>query len=254
MTDKLKHLCNIYFAQNGKGIILFMFITSIYTGYRIIGAKLSTANVFEFMLEMLSDFHLIIFVLLPIFGFCIFSTLSSRKTMEIIRYRSFQEYFFIRLIPSIIFAFLFVVIILGFSLIFSLILNFSTRMEPTGYFDNTTIGAILSDSSNAILNTLMFTALYLFIGLIFIALIVSFLFYLIPKKTLLLIVAIEYILSVLAVQWGYDEIFPYIFLNNYTILHNAINNNCAFIQTAIIFITVAFVTIVTKKRWGCSDL
>lgn len=254
MMAKLKHLCNIYFAQNSKKIILFMFITSIYTGYRIMGAKLSNTSVLEFMLEMLSDFHLIIFVILPIFGFCVFSTLSSRKTMEIIRYRSFQEYFFIGLIPSIIFAFLFVVIILGFSLIFSFTLNFSTIMQPTGYFDNTIIGAILSDSSNAILNVLLYTSLYLFIGLIFIALTVSFLFYLIPKKILLLIVAFEYILSVLAVQWGYDEIFPYIFLNNYTILHNAINNNCAFIQTTIIFITVAFVAIATKRRWGCSDL
>ncbi|MBO5066060.1 MAG: hypothetical protein J6D06_08110 [Clostridia bacterium] len=251
---KLKHLCNIYFAQNSKIIILFMFITSIYTGYRIMGAKLSAANVFEFMLEMLSDFHLIIFVLLPIFGFCVFSTLSSHKTMEIIRYRCFQEYFFIELVPSIIFAFLFVVIILGFSLIFSLALNFSAIMQPTGYFDNTSIGAILSNSPNAILNALLCTSLYLFIGLIFIAITVKFLFYLIPKKALLLIVALEYILSVLAVQWNYDEIFPYIFLNNYTILHNAINNNCSFIQTTIIFITVAFVVIATKKRWGCSDL
>lgn len=254
MMVKLKHLCNIYFAQNSKKIILFMFITSIYTGYKIMGAKLSNSSVLEFMLEMLSDFHLIIFVILPIFGFCVFSALSSRKTMEIIRYKSFYEYFFFGLIPSIILAFLFIVIISGFSLIFSLTLKFSTIIQPTDYFDNTIIGVILSDSSNTILNTLLYTSLYLFIGLIFIAITVSFLFYIIPKKILLLIVALEYILSVLAVQWGYDEIFPYIFLNNYTILHNAIHNNCAFIQTTIIFITIAFVAIATKKRWGCSDL
>ena len=247
---KLKHLCNIYFAQNSKKIILFMFITSIYTGYKIMGAKLSNSSVLEFMLEMLSDFHLIIFVILPIFGFCVFSALSSRKTMEIIRYKSFYEYFFIGLIPSIILAFLFIVIISGFSLIFSLTLKFSTIIQPTDYFDNTIIGVILSDSSNTILNTLLYTSLYLFIGLIFIAITVSFLFYIIPKKILLLIVALEYILSVLAVQWGYDEIFPYIFLNNYTILHNAIHNNCAFIQTTIIFITIAFVAIATKKDGG----
>ncbi len=231
-----------------------MFITSIYTGYKTINANLSGANIFEFMLEMLSDFHLIIFVILPIFGFCVLSTLSSQKALEIIRYRNFQEYFFICLIPSFVFAFLFIIIILGFSFIFSLILNFQTTIQPTGYFNSTIIETVLSDSSMNIPNALLFTSLYLFVGLNFIALTINFLYYCISKKLLLLIVVFEYLLSVLAVQWDYDEIFPYIFLNNFIIFHNAINNSCVSIQSLIIFITAIFVILATKKRWGCSDL
>lgn len=254
MMTNLKHLCKIYFAQNSKKMILFIFITSIYTGYRIMGAKLSGASVLEFMLEMLSDFHLITFVILPIFGFCVFSSLSSHKTMETIRYSNFQKYFIIGLIPSIIFAFLFIVIVLAFSFVFSLALNFPTIIQQTGYFDGTIIRLILSESPNAVWKALLYSSSYLFIGLVFIALSISFLFYIILKKMLLLIVTLEYILSVLAVQWGYDEIFPYIFLNNYMILYNAINNNCIFIQTLIISVFSIFVLVATRKRWGCSNL
>ena len=63
-----------------------------------------------------------------------------------------------------------------------------------------------------------------------------------------------YILTVFGVQWSVDKFFPYIFLNNYTIIYDALYNNCLFVQILIILIVFIFIAIATKKRWGCSDL
>ena len=91
---KNNFIYNKYFSLNIKKIVFFVFITSVYTGYKIGGAKLSKISVLEFMTEMITDYYLVVFIIFPILGMCIFSTFFPNMAVEVIRYKSFRAYFF----------------------------------------------------------------------------------------------------------------------------------------------------------------
>ncbi len=251
---KLNYICSKYFLINIKKIVFFMFVTSVYTGYNIGKAKLSEAGILEFMTEMITDFYLIVFVIFPLFGLCLFSTLFSHGSEELIRHKSFRAYFFTGMIPISIFSFLFVLIPSIFSFAYALILRFPSSIQPTGYLDDVAAVRLFSNSEYSVLFAFLCAALYLFFGLVFIAAAASFLYYAVSKRILFFIVGTEYVLTVLAVQRHFDEAFPYIFLNNYTIISDAVNNNCLLAQLVIMLIACVLIAAATKKRWGCSDL
>lgn len=251
---KNNFIYNKYFSLNIKKIVFFVFITSVYTGYKIGGAKLSKISVLEFMTEMITDYYLVVFIIFPILGMCIFSTFFPNMAVEVIRYKSFRAYFFVSIIPLIILSFLLVLIPSVFSFLYSFILDFPATIQPTSYFDDIGIARICLNSEYSVLFTFLCAALYLFVGMNFIAITICFLYYVFSKRKLLFVIGAAYILTVFGVQWSVDKFFPYIFLNNYTIIYDALYNNCLFVQILIILIVFIFIAIATKKRWGCSDL
>lgn len=139
-----------------------MFVTSVYTGYNIGKAKLSEAGILEFMTEMITDFYLIVFVIFPLFGLCLFSTLFSHGSEELIRHKSFRAYFFTGMIPISIFSFLFVLIPSIFSFAYALILRFPSSIQPTGYLDDVAAVRLFSNSEYSVLFAFLCAALYLF--------------------------------------------------------------------------------------------
>src|SRR5699024_12040218 len=64
------------------------------------------------------------------------------------------------------------------------------------------------------------TVLYLFVGLVFLSIILRSLFYLFGRKTALFWTAILYLGSIVKIQGGADNMFSYLFLCNYLSLLN----------------------------------
>lgn len=236
----IKERIQLEIKKHNKKIVLFMFILSIYYGSSIYVSKSAEINIVDFVSYSLTDFHIIIFVLIPLFLSCIVSFRAySNMSTVLIRHKSFLVYYFCEAVPIIIvaaiFTFLLVIIPFAFSILAGL--PFASQNSK---FD--------------CLNKIVYPITYLYLGLVFISEIIYFLKYIETKKTVLTLIIIEYMLSVIAVQWNIDKYFPYIFMNNYLIFNSEINKMQLFLQLLFIAI-ISFLTIfIIKKRWRCADL
>lgn len=238
MMYNIKERITIGILNQGKKIAVYMFILSIYLGASILSAKNDGQNVFDITEKALKDFHIIIFVLLPLFLLCVVPFRDYINKTILIRHKSFFTYYLCEIIPILIIAAIFVFLLFFESFLLASISGlFLSKNEGNNF-----IGGILRPS------------IFLYFGLAFLSVIIQFLKYRVTKNAVLLIVIITYMLSVVAVQWNIDEILPYVFLNNYLVYDENFDNLQLTIQLLIMVIISSLTCITIKKHWKCSNL
>lgn len=234
-----------------KKLILMLCVYSLYISFVLNNSITHDMGFWEFVLFMITDFRLITFCLLPLYGFYIFSSASKIEIPQIIRFKSFNKYFVSSIVPDAVFSFLYASAPLFISLFLSLIFR---KSYSSAQLSNEFLTHIVAYFNDSVILTIIISTFYLFFGLMLLSVVIKFLLFIIPRKIVTVSCLAVYLLTVLSVQWNIDSVFPYVFLNNYIILIDAVRNNCLFINSFISVIIFALIFVATKKRWGCSDI
>lgn len=210
----------------GKIMWIVIVVFSVYSLMLANAARIQEIDYWEFVLIAVSDHYYVLYFMVPCF---IFSLLKQRKDdddLTLIRMRNYSRYFAIvqmstLLMNSIVFVLLhfLIVMIIGVGLdnrdVFTAVLADSFLTESLNGYRN----VFLTPCPSALLSGLYMVAGYLFLGVLVRTIQIFFL----PRITLLFI-SIGYLTMIFSLFTNMDIVFPYIFLNNYILLHHGINS------------------------------
>lgn len=243
---------------NWKKIFFALLIFCFITGSNLQLASHYKITTWEFVLLGVTDQYYLMFCALPIYIWLNFSYFSKRSALILVRYRWFYAYFISNLVPVIVFTVIFAI---GPS-ICALLIGAISGLPLSGGFSealtqDTVNGAIIQLFHlhfDSVPLAVVCTTLYFLFGLLFLSFILQYLLTVCSKKVSFAIVIVGYMLAVFAVQKGIDEVFPYLFFNNYFILPHTLSHNCTWICLIVAVLVVAILMFLLRKRWGCKNL
>lgn len=243
---------------NWKKIFFALLVFCFITGSNLQLALYYEITTWEFVLLPITDQYYLMFCAFPIYAWFNFSYFSQRSSLILVRYHWFCTYFISNLVPVVAFTVIFAI---GPSICALLIGAISGLPLSVGFSE-----ALTQDTVNGAMIRLFHlhfdsvplavvcTTLYFLLGLLFLAFILQYLLTVRSKKASFAIVIVGYMLSVFAVQKGVDEVFPYLFFNNYFILLSALSRNCAWVCLIIIVLVIILLVFLLRKRRGCKNL
>lgn len=205
-------------------------------------AKILEINCWEYMILLLTDHYYILYFFFITYIFFQLKIMFVKYDLILIRSTKFINVFVKYFLSNIIFILIYILahsliaFILGWLFLprkntFSSILftnnKFSEIMDALQYNFASPLQALL-----AILG-------FMAIGLIFISLLLNYSSIILNKKITIYIILILYIGTILALKTQLDNTIPYLFLNNYFILHHALAKKLV-LKILFIIILVSF--------------
>lgn len=239
--------------EHWRKVVILLCGFGIFCGSNLQAAQHAGLSVLEFTLISVSSQHFLMFFLLPLYLYFLVSMLSTRSLMAICRYRFFHTYFLDEMVPIIIFTFIYSLLPMFFALIVGLVAGLPTVIDNRAtiiqYQSYARMLHIYQNTFQSLFVATLSTVLYLFVGLVFLSIILRSLFYLFGRKTALFWTAILYLGSIVKIQGGADNMFSYLFLCNYLSLLNALVDNTQIVSLIMMLTISAICIFLMRKRW-----
>lgn len=235
-----------------KKILFIVLIFSLYAGYLkglVYGLNITY---WEFVIYVISDHYYFLYFLVVTYIFLLFHTFKQANELIQIRSRRYINYFMAQIVSLLVISTLYVLIHvlvvaivgLGLSLENSFTdlvidVNSFVVVEYKKYFSSPLIGSII-------------VSLYLIFGLTFLGATLLFLKQLFSTKTVIFSILSLYFFMLLSIRTDIDAAIPFIFLNNYIVLHHAFdvleNFYFLFILTEIVLIGI--MCLLVQRYWS----
>lgn len=214
---------NIDQLLSGK-LLPIILVYSLYMAY--LRRELSGINInySEFVLLSLTDHYYLLHFLILYFTFFIFSLVKKDETMIWIRSDTFLRYFlsqaisFFSLSSIIVLLHLFIALSAGFGL--RVENKFSAVFPPQN--TTATLLDMLEQNYRTPAFSLCILIVFMIIGLTFLGIIISFLNTFLTYRSVVICIIFLYSLMLLSIRSELDTIIPYVFINNYIILHHSL--------------------------------
>lgn len=226
-------------------IILFSFYVSTYisTGYQL------ELTAIEFMILLITDHYYILYIFLALYIFAANNVKKKQRALVMMRCKNYLYFWLQELLNSVLLAIfmvsihLFTIGMVGF-LLFPATFEFRGIPSPELPLD------VYRETFSAPIITLAIVSLFLIMGLIFFTIIIRWIEHYISQRSIHIVTWTIYLTGVIGLQMGWDEYFPYLFINNYLVLHHAIAKNALFNILIVQFLVVGLVLYCVKNGKG----
>jgi hypothetical protein len=233
-----------------------MFVLLIYVLYTFYLKKIAISHhltYFEFTINALTDHYYILYCMIISYIFLLININNSNEECVWIRSGTFFNYFLSKaaavVVNSIVFVFLHILItlLMGFGLVFE---NKYTFLESNNLFILDKLERIFSTPLEAIFPIIG----YMIGGLTLLGTILLFIRHFLKPGYVIGVIVVLYLMMLIGLRSDFDAELPYLFLNNYVILHHAL---AAAEERFYVFIFLGLLYIVfmlwfTKKYWSNS--
>ncbi|MGV8149894.1 MAG: hypothetical protein ACLKAN_12915 [Alkaliphilus sp.] len=232
-------------------IWLVVIVFSVFTLSTLQSARILDSSYLEFILTALSEHYYIIYFMVPIYVAFVFMLLNSDNCAILIRSKRYINYFLSQVISLLVissifvFTHLFIAIILGYGLRFDNVFTLNGNCPFHEVF------LAYSNVFKTPLVTLFVIVIYWVTGLTFIGIMLLVLNHYLNKKLALTVIGASYLLMMAGLRSNIDDKIPFIFINNYVILHHAIavlgSNYYYMFASKLVIISAALLLV--KKYW-----
>lgn len=239
-----------------KKIIFALCVFCFFSASSMQGISSFYGTLGDFILISITDKHYLIFCLLPIYIWFLFSTFSRQSSLATIRYRACYICFLSELIPIVIFTSLLVLGPVVCSAIIGLVAGFPISSQLSHELMESFYGDVLKlylGQFHSYTLSIIATILYLFAGLCFLAILLKYMCYPLSSKVVLIITILFYISALYAIQRGIDVYVPYLFFSSYLFLAQALVGKCAWLCSIVMIIVSVVCVLLVKKRVGCKN-
>lgn len=228
-------------------------VTKFWAGFLILLSILCLAkrqqyegNGSVFVLMVLTDHYLIIFLMTPVFLHCISQIYREPHMVELIRVRKFYRVILAKWMAVVIFSVLFVVSIITVASLMTIGLDFHSNWVGTISNDlKTYLMETFRSPKDGIVLTMSFTILgYSFVGCTF----VTAAHYFSRKGTYAIVVA-SYLVMIISFKMPWMDILKQISMSRIIILHHNFTGSFTWQETLFIMITGILLQIVIMKKW-----
>jgi len=235
-----------------KWIYIMIFIFSM-VGLKLLqSAKVANITYWEFIISAMTNHYYILYFMIIFYLFSIFKIIEDYNEIILIRRKKYIDYFIAQVISLLLISTIFVLIHLLIVTIMGYGLDMNNRfiMNVNYYNYNEVIGAYSMYFKSPILSVVSITV-YMILGLTFMGTVLMFFNHFLGKKLVVLCMIFMYILMLISLRTDVDKFLPFLFMNNYIILHHALaalEKNFYFMIISEIFISV-FMLFIVKNFW-----
>lgn len=252
MTSLIKNNIHHFFS---KGIWIVLLTFSVYAVYLKGIAIQFNLTFFEFSILALTDHYYILYFLILSFLYFLYKFAESNKKIEdmiLMRSKRFVTYFLTQVLSLLIISSLFVFLHVMISIVIGIGLRFENVFTTVPVDINTLITSEFERFFPTPLVSLFFIYLHMVLGLTLLGTLFIFLRQFLHPKVVIACIIVSYILMLLSIRSEVDSIVPFLFLNNYIVLHHAfvtLGENYYLLFIAELLLMVCMVMVI-KRYWN----
>lgn len=235
-----------------KKIWIIAFTFSIVGVSLLQDAKVANLTYWEFIIAAITDHYYILYFMVIFYLFSISKIIQDYNKVILIRIEKYIDYFVAQVISlffiSIIFVFIhiFIVAIIGYGLNID-----NTFTMNTSYYNYNEVIGFYSTYFNTPILAITFVVVYMILGLTFIGIVLMIVNHFFDKRLVIIYMIVMYILMLISLRTDMDKFVPFLFMNNYVILHHALaslgKNFYVMILSEIFF--TGCILFILKKYW-----
>jgi hypothetical protein len=231
-----------------------MFVLLIYVLYTYYLKNIAISHhltYWEFLINALTDHYYILYCMTISFIFLLFGINNSDEECVWIRSRTFFNYFLSKVVAVVVNSILFVLLHVFIAVLMGFGLNIKNRytfLESNNLFIFDKLERVFSTPIEAIFPVVG----YMICGLTLLGTILIFMRNFLKPGYVIGVIVVVYLMMLVGLRSDLDSELPYLFLNNYIILHHAL---AAAEERFYIFISLGllymlFILWFTKKYWS----
>ncbi|MGE7924406.1 hypothetical protein ACQKND_14575 [Viridibacillus arvi] len=227
-----------------KAILLLVAIFSLTA---VADRKTYQGNFSLYVLHLITDHYVIIFIMTPVFFLCVSKLYSKPNMVELIRMKKFYRFILTKWLATTLFSFMFVGIIAMISITVSIGLplrndwnNSSLDADMMKYYIST-----FSNPLQGVLYTVLFlVAGYSFIGCTFVTMAHFF-----SRKATYFCIGFLYIIMILSIKVSWVGNIPFVTINRYIVLHHNFTGDYVLWVTIMAMVILSFLQIFSILRF-----
>jgi hypothetical protein len=224
-----------------------LLLVAIFSLTAIADRETYQGNFSLFVLHLITDHYVIIFIMTPFFFLCVSKLYSKPIMVELIRMKKFYRFMLTKWLAITLFSFLFVGIIAAISITVSIGLplrndwnNSSMDADMMQYYMST-----FSNPLQGVSYTLLFlVAGYSFIGCTFVTMAHFF-----SRKATYFCIVFLYIIMILAIKVSWVGNVPFVTINRYIVLHHNFTGDYSLWWTIIAMVIISFLQVFSILRF-----
>lgn len=205
----------------------------------------------EYVLLAMTNHYYLLYFLFIAFLLIILNFSENETELCLVRSRSYANFFMLKVLALAEFSIVYVMLHLIVILVIGL-LNlpgdnaFTLINECTS---NSDLLILYSEHFMTPAHTLLAIVGYMILGLTFISILIHSITKFTDRKVSIVIIIIMYISMIFALNKGTDYFMPYVYFNNYFILHHALIKGITMQLIGIIVVVSLLVFYAVKKKW-----
>lgn len=234
-----------------KKILFIALVFSIYSA--LLKRKVSTLDIsyWEYIIYAMTDHYYILYFMIICYIFLLFRLFNEDEEIIWIRSGTFIKYFISQMISILVISTMFVFLHLLIVLIIGYGLRADNLFTNLNIDLNTFVVGGFSEYFSTPLIAISITILHMIFGFTFLGTLFLFLRQFLNTKFVILSIIFLYFLMLLSIRSDVDSLLPFIFINNYIILHHAFAVLDHQYYTAILIelVLIGCMCITVKKYW-----
>lgn len=236
-------------------LIICFFVFSFNILYLRMNAGKDGLNYWEFVIYSMTDHYYILYFMIIFYLFSLFGLFNDNQDLVLFRSRSFIKFFLSRMFAIVVVSIIFVLLHLLISFIVGTGLEMNNQFSDLYEMHQNTILNRFSEYFPSPVIALILVVVHMIIGLSFFGILFLFMKHFLDNRYVVSILIVMYFLMLLSLRSDLDVEIPYIFINNYIILHHSIESlNQSFYYIVIVeFFSLFIIFFVMKKAWFYSE-
>ena len=204
----------------------------------------------QFIVESLSNQYYIIYFMIPMFLLIIISNIDEEGKYELIRKKTYWNYFKSKIHISFIYSIIFV--LSQFLLIICMSIGLKGNRYQTNLSQYEALQFYNGRFSNLI-EPIIYIVSYMTLGFIMMSLFIYTINHFLKKNTVIKIIIVTYLISFISIKINSMPLVSILFLNTYIILHHGIRFGFGIsINLLIEVLFIILICIVNKNYWNVS--
>lgn len=236
-----------------KRIWIVVVIFSILIGYKLQQAKYEDISYFEFILYSLTDHYYILYFMIISYVFLIFGIINDDEEIVIIRSGKYIKYFTSQVISFLYISTLFVlmhvliVLIIGWGLPFENVF----RTKENHFYEFEVLSAYMKYFKEPFSAALL-SVIYMILGLAFISMLIKLISHFFHERFAIFSIGVAYFLMLISLRTHIDNEIPFLFLNNYLVLHHSFGalDRYQYLLPMVELLITIFVFWIIKTNWN----
>lgn len=232
-----------------KQIAILISVFTMFSFKFLLEAKANNFTYWDFIVNTMTDHYYILYFLMIFYIFSVFKIMDDTNSLILIRTKKYIKYLFTQVVSLfnissiLIFIHIFIVGIMGATLNKKIIFS----IEAYNYSD--VIAAYYTYFKTPIL-AIGLHILYMILGLTFIGILILALNRFLNKRLTIIVIVTMYIFTLFSFNMGINKEIPFLFLDQYVILHHALDTfgSKFYIMILSEFVLASLILYITRKR------
>lgn len=237
-----------------KQIWILISVFSVFSFRYLLDAKVKNLTLWDFMTNVITDQYYILYFLMIFYIFSVFKIIKDTNSLILIRTKKYIQYLFTQVISLFSISSILILIHILILGIMGSILNKNSIFSPEACNANEVIATFYTYFKTPIL-AISLHIIYMILGLTFVGILMLAISGFLKKKSTVAVIIALYILTLLGFNTDINKAIPFIFLDEYVILHHALDafNSKFYIMILSEFIFASLILYVIGKFGKIND-